>query len=198
MDEFHQNAFKIKLASAAKALGVTPAKIVSLRFPKSDTSNLSSYHLIGSLEKKFGFKHSHIDNAFRGNGHLLTKNKSKFVVVEHESGGLEILYIAGSIASIIAVIPMVLQGWNAVQRFANPKNMLIDVQARGLDETGNVQELDVSNLALATAILVEDEFQRVNGQIEGQLRRIDALEKRLAGIEDKLKSSIRAKHTKRK
>jgi hypothetical protein len=202
------NDFNAEFASAAKALGVTPEKIVSLKI----RDNVSSYNeyrdLIHSLEREFGFQCSPVTGELQGRGHLLTKEKSKVIVVEHETG-LEILYIAGSIASLIALIPIIMQGWSGLRQFANPKNPFNVVEVRRLDESGNLQEhpthnfqlhgvADASNLALTTASLLEEEFQKVNGQIEWLLPRIAALEKRLTDVEGTLKNARPAKRSKKK
>jgi len=49
---------------------------------------------------------------FQGNAFTITdRNKNKILAVEHETG-LEILYIAGSIASLIQLLPTVINAWN--------------------------------------------------------------------------------------
>ncbi|MGA2554848.1 MAG: hypothetical protein ABSG04_01055 [Verrucomicrobiota bacterium] len=208
MDQYRQNAFNIKFASAAVALGVTPEKIVSLKIRDMGGSHNEYRELVLSLEREFGFQCSSVAGELQGRGHLLTKEKSRVIVVERESG-LEILYIAGSIASLIGLIPMILQGWNAVRRFGTPKNPFNEIEVRRLDEKGDLQEhvaplfdrhgvSDASNLALTTASLLEEEFQKMKGQIERLLPRIAALEKRLTEVEGALKVGGAARRSKRR
>jgi len=208
MTDFRQNAFSVKFASAAQALGVTPEKIVSLKVRDSVSSYTEYRDLIHSLEREFGFQCSPITGELQGSGYLLAKEKSKVVLVEHETG-LELLYIAGSIASLITLVPMILQGWSALRRFSSPKNPFNEIEVRRLDASGNLQEhhthlfhdrgiADVSNLALTTASLLEEEFQEMNDQIEQLLRRTTALEKRLATVEGTLKNASPAKRNKKK
>jgi len=208
MNDYRKNAFDVKFASAAKAFGVTSDKIVSLKI-RDNVGSYSEYQdLIHSLEKEFGFHCSPVTGDLQGRGHLLTKEKTKVILVEHETG-LEILYIAGSIASLIALIPMILQGWTAVRHFADPRNPFHGIEVRRLDVSGNLQEhpthlvhrhavADSYNLALTTASLLEEEFQKVTGQIELLLPRIATLERRLTELEATLKNARPAKRTAKK
>jgi len=129
---------------------------------------------------------------------LLAKEKSQVIVVEHESG-LEILYIAGSVASLIGLIPIILQAWSAIRRFSDPANPFQNLEVRRLNEKWELQEDtihlnrhglgDISNLALTTAAgLLEDEFQKLSRHIESVLPQIAALEQRLAKVEVALKN----------
>ncbi|MGD0905287.1 MAG: hypothetical protein ABR924_20530 [Terracidiphilus sp.] len=197
MNDYRQDAFKAKFATAARAMGVTPKKIASLKL--RDTVN--SYHeyrdLIRSLEVELGFHCSAVAGDLQGRGHLLTKEKAEVILVEHESG-LEILYIAGSVASLIGLIPMILQAWNALRRFSNPGNPFQSLEVRRFNENGELKEDTVhlnrhglgeaSNMALTVAAgLLEDEFQRLTRQVESVSPQIAALEQRLAKVEAALK-----------
>jgi hypothetical protein len=119
------------------------------------------------------------------------------------------LYIAGSIASLIGIIPLILQGWNVLRQFAHPKNPFNEIEVRRLDQTGKLQEHtahlfqrhgagEASDLALTTASLIEEEFQKLHGQIEKLLPQITAMEQRLRHVEDTLTTARPAKRTKKK
>ncbi len=52
-----------------------------------------------------------LDGKFQGKAWLVSDSyQNKVILVEHETG-LEILYIAGSIASLVALVPMINAGW---------------------------------------------------------------------------------------
>jgi hypothetical protein len=108
--------------------------------------------------------------------------------------------IAGSVASLIGLIPTILQAWNALRRFSDPANPFQNFEIRRLNENGELQEDtvhldrhgvgDASNLALtAAAGLLEDEFQKLSRQIASMSPQIAGLEKRLAKVEVELKDS---------
>jgi hypothetical protein len=194
MNDYRQSAFNVKFATAAKTLGVTPEKIVSLKIRDCVGSYDVYRDMVHSLEQEFGFQSSPVTGELQGRGYLLTKDKAHVIVVEHETG-LEILYIAGSIASLIALIPIVLQAWGAIRRFADPRNPFQKVEVRKLNENGELQEDNIllnhlsvgnaSNLALtAAASLLEGEFQELNRKLESLSPRILELEQRLAKLED--------------
>jgi len=208
MDSNRQSHFNLKFASAARALGVTPDKIVSLKI----RGNVNSYNeygdLIHSLEREFGFQCSPVVGELQGHGYLLAKEKSKIILVEHETG-LEILYIVGSIASIIGIIPLVLQGWKAVRRFANPENPFENVEIRTLDEDGELREHPAHQLAgrgitaafnvgLAAVSLLEHEFHEMTALVERLSPRVSALEKRLGRVENKSKKKGPVRRSKKK
>jgi hypothetical protein len=203
MNNYRQNAFKEKFASAAIALGVTSEKIVSLKIRDLVSSYNDYRDLISSLEREFGFQCCPVTGEFQGKGHLLTKEQSKVIVVEHESG-LEILYIAGSIASLIGLIPVILQGWKALRQYSNPANPFHQVEVRKLNENGELHEDnvhlnphgvdDASHLALTvTAGLFEGEFQKLTHRVESISPQIVALEKRIAKVEVALKCAKSSK-----
>jgi hypothetical protein len=199
MNDHRQNSFHIKFNTAGNALGVAPEKIVSLKI-RDCVNSYSEYHdMVHALEMEFGVQSSPVSGELQGKGYLLIKQNSKVIIVEHETG-LEILYIAGSIASLISLIPIILQAWNALRRFTNPRNPFHAVEVRRLDEKGELHENTVhmdhhaigsqSSLALtAAANILEGELQKITGQAELLAPKITALEQRLSKVEAALKLS---------
>ena len=199
MNEHRQNSFHIKFNTAGSALGVAPGKIVSLKIRDCVNSYSEYRDMIHSLEMEFGVHSSDVIGELQGRGYLLIKQNAKVIIVEHETG-LEILYIAGSIASLIALIPMILQAWNAIRRFTNPRNPFHAVEVRRLDEKGELHENTVhmdhhtigseSSLVLtAAANILEGELQKIICHAELLAPKITALEQRLSKVEAALKLS---------
>ena len=65
----------------------------------------------------------------------------KLLAVEHETG-LEVLYVAGSVASLFGLIPLVLQGWAAIRGRFPRRHAQFDepVEVRRIDNAGRLQE----------------------------------------------------------
>lgn len=203
MNDHRQNSFNIKFTSASSALGVSPQKVVSLKI-RDCVNSYSEYHdMIHSLETEFGVQSSPVGGDLQGRGYLLVKQNAKVIIVEHETG-LEILYIAGSIASLIALIPMILQAWGAIRRFSNPRNPFQAVEVRRLNEKGELHEDTVhmdhhsvggeSSLILtAAANILEEELQKLTSQVERLAPEITLFERRLSKVETALKVSKTSK-----
>jgi hypothetical protein len=199
MNDHRQKAFSIKFTTAGDVFGVKPDKIVSLKI-RDNVGSYSEYHdMIQSLEQEFGVQSSPVRGELQGRGYLLTKEKARAILVEHETG-LEILYVAGSIASLVALVPMILQAWGAIRRFTSPHNPFHRVEVRRLNDKGVLQEDtvqmsrhctgDSSSLVLvAVAGLLEDEFKKLIRQIERTSPQITSLERRLAKVEAFVKDS---------
>lgn len=112
--DYREKAFRTKFECAALELGTVPQQIISLKLRE----NISNHHeygeLLHALTQKPGLKSTPVDGELQGNGHLVESPRTKIIVVEHETG-LEILYIAASVASLLGLIPLVLKCWNAIR-----------------------------------------------------------------------------------
>jgi hypothetical protein len=189
--DYRQEAFKKKFEDAGRHLGVAPREIISLKF-RDNVNSYSIYHeFLHVLEHEAGIQHSKIDGDLRGQGYLLSGNNSRAIIVEHETG-LEILYVAGSIASLVSIIPLVLQGWRAFRgRHAGRHDFHNQgIELRRLDENGNLIEEPfrdrgeftqipfIINKGIASAAnAMEEDLHRLKKQIESLNRRIDDLGK---------------------
>lgn len=192
---YREKAFQCKFSDAAKEFGVAPEQIVSLKARE----NVGAYHeykgLLDTLQREAGLDHSPVSGNFQGHGHLVGNAKTKVIVVEHETG-LEILYIAGSVASIIGLVPLVLRCWKAIRGHfrghRHPDFHMLEI--RRLDNNGQLIEkrnhgmglpwtesFDVVNPALLSAAEnIDGELQRLKATVEALVARVDAVEKGLA------------------
>lgn len=139
--DYRKEAFRTKFINAGKHLGVTPDQVISLKL-RDMVSSYSEYHdMLHILEAETGIPSSPIQDDLQGKGHIVGNGDQKIIVVEHETG-LEILYIAGSVASIIGMIPLVLRSWGAIRGYLNHRhsNHIHGVEIRRMDSSGNLKE----------------------------------------------------------
>lgn len=139
--DYREESFKRKFSSAAQLLDVGPDQIVSLKFREDVGSNSDYRDLLDTLQHEAGVHYSKVDGDLQGRGYIVGLEKVKLLLVEHETG-LEVLYIAGSIASSFGSIPLILQRWAAIRgrfpgrhaQFGGP------VEIRRVDNAGHLQE----------------------------------------------------------
>jgi hypothetical protein len=189
---YREENFIKKFNSASRHFGVKPNEIISLKI-REMVNSYSEYHeFLRVLEHEAGIKYSPIKGEMQGQGYLLTDGDARVIIVEHESG-LEILYIIGSVASIVGIVPLVLQGWRAFRRRHIGRNPFADeraVEIRKLDEKGHLCEdhhhdsivsgivpLNLNPAFTTTAKKMENELLQLSKQIHSLTRRLEALEK---------------------
>jgi hypothetical protein len=194
--------FKTKFSEAGRHLGVTPKNVVSLKLRENVSSYDEYRNFFRALEHEAGFRCTPVDGDLQGKGYLLSDGSSRVIVVEHETG-LEILYIAGSIASLIGILPLIVQGWRAFRGHHAGRRDFDDrgVEIRRIDEKGHLSEdhvhertlfdipLFTMNTFLASAAkTIESELQQIKEQIKSLTRRVDALEGQSAAKAKRRKS----------
>jgi hypothetical protein len=174
-----EETFRAKFAEAARLLGATPDQIISLKFRENVGSYAEYHELLVGLEQEAGITSSEVQANLQGRGHLCSNGKNKVLVVEHESG-LEVLYIVGSVASIVSLVPLVIQGWRAVRghfpQHRHPGDTCVEI--RRVDTTGSLHEqrahhlvsLSESPVALTVALaavadLVENEIKHLADRV---------------------------------
>jgi hypothetical protein len=199
--DYRAEAFRKKFSDAGRHLGVRPNQIVSLKLRENVNSYAEYREFLHALERETGLEWSEVDGELQGKGYLLSDKSSRVIFVEHESG-LEILYIAGSIASLIGLVPLIVQGWRAF-RFRHLGRHDFDhrgIEIRQLDEKGHLSEDHIhdsmvftpgpfsANAALASAAkTIECDLRRLMNQMQSLTRRVEVLEKQMAGKTKKRK-----------
>ncbi len=110
--------FRAKFQAAARELGCDSHQgILSLKF--REMTHAGDYPaLLHTLEP---LKAEEVRGDYQGHAWKLTDPKSNAIIlVEHETG-LEILYVAGASASILGLIPLVINAWKSLKgRFDRP------------------------------------------------------------------------------
>ncbi len=198
-----EQAFGAKFASGAKYLDSSPNQLASLKV----RGNVGSYHeyqeLLHALEHEAGVRSRSVQGDFQGNGYLVEQSKTKVLIVEHETG-LEILYIAGSIASLLSLIPLILRCWSVVGgdgRHHPPR--FHEIEMRRLRDDGHLIEernvgLDVpwaaplsvmNSVMISAAETIDIEIQRLRLEVCEATKRIDQLEKAAGGKRHRTKQN---------
>ena len=114
-------------------------KIVSIKY-REDTNNSDYQQLINDLRSNYpALIFNQVKGNFYGNGWLVIDNDlNRTLLIEHETG-LEILYIAGSIASLLQLIQVINSGWKVVRnkfrefRYPHDKGARIEIRVINSD-----------------------------------------------------------------
>jgi hypothetical protein len=184
--DYREKTFKEKFDCAATHLGVKPEQIISLKMRDTVTSYSDYRDLIESLKREAGFQCTEINNGLQGKGYLLTNNKNKIIIVEHETG-MEILYytisIAGSIASLICIVPIVLQTWQNIRgHFSRRNDLDQDIEIRRLDNNGHLREEHkhgIYEVIIGSFSSVFSEIEELMEDVKKLTLRVDRIEKQL-------------------
>lgn len=190
--DYREKAFRDKFASASKHLGVSADQVISLKL-RDVVSSYSEYHeMLHILEHEAGVHWSEVDGDLQGRGYLVERDDQKIIVVEHETG-LEILSIAGSIASLLSLIPLVLQCWGTLRGYLDRRqaHQFRSVEIRRFDSKGSLHEdhlhalegpsifpLSILNTALSSVARVLDaNVQELREEVRLLGDRLSAVEK---------------------
>lgn len=116
--------------------------IVSLKYRDDCVSSSEYSHLTDQyLKATLGLAVTRAEGDFWGQAWLVRdEHRNRVILVEHETG-LEILYVAGSIASLVALIPLISSGWNRLRdRFSRHE---IEPSRRGPVEVRQFSQTDI-------------------------------------------------------
>jgi hypothetical protein len=182
-------AFNAKFASASQHLGVTPDQIISMKLRDSVSSYDEYREMLEVLEHEAGLHWSEIGYDLQGRGYLVDHDGEKIIVVEHETG-LEILYIAGSIASLLGLPLIVLQYWAAVRGHLDRRHghHFASVEIRRVDTNGKLSEEHSRSLAGPSAfalsvVALSSAVRIVDADILALRHEVRLLNDRLVAIE---------------
>jgi hypothetical protein len=177
--------FLQKFSDARNYLGCGAIQdIVSLKYRSEVGIGNSDYRMfIGDvLHNELGLVTQQLQGNFQGTAWLVTdKNRTSVILVEHETG-LEILYVAGSIASLVSLIPLVNSGWRYLRgRFLERPFM------RGRNSGIEIRTIDSENKLIEQhAVSVEEYILAENlKEIVTLKARVSLLERELAKINEK-------------
>ncbi len=189
--DYREESFRRKFSSAAEQLSAKPEQVISLKIRENVGSYDEYRELVRVLKHEAGLQCSTIEADLQGHGYLVADEKTKVIIVQHESG-LELLYIAGSIASLIGIVPLVLHAWRALRGHMPGRHNMPDhgVEMRRIDSSGCLREEVLHNRpsgflpggswllpALSTtARLVEQEIANIRQDLEKLSVRVDRLE----------------------
>lgn len=199
--DYREKAFKEKFSNASLHLGVEPKQIVSLKF-RETVSSYSEYHnLLDTLQREAGISHQKLNDNFQDTRYLVADKNSKIILVEHETG-LELLYIAGSIASLVGLIPVIRQCWTGMRNHFSPHRHrdFRGIEIRKLDENGKLKEDHVSEdemfCAPLPSFLVISATQNLENEIKILKEEIKILSERIKKIEKPIARKSKTKKAK--
>ncbi len=161
--------------------------IVSIKYREHCVNHDEYLHLIEDYIKgKLNLNVKSIDGDFQGHAWLVSDNSNNEVIlVEHETG-LEILCIAGSIASIIGIFPFIISGLRFIKdRFSPHRYHDLErerIEIRKLDSKNILIENHVQNIE--TYILQENSKEN-----EKLKRKVSKLEKEVNDLKKTLKKN---------
>jgi hypothetical protein len=185
------DAFIRKFSSAQKYLGCNSIQdIVSVKY--RDGTNYSDYRefIDVFLRDGLNLELKQVQGDFQGQTWLVAGDRdNKILLIEHETG-LEVLYIAGSIASLIGLIPLINSGWKVLHsRFSDHpffRGRGTDVEIRIVDPKNQIVEKHV--------LRVEDYILSESMKEILTLRtRVEELEQELTKTKNVAKKSNRSK-----
>jgi len=206
--DYREEAFKEKFNNAAQHLGVKPQQIISLKFREMLSSYSEYHHILDILQQEGNVSYQKLNDNFQGAGYLVADKSSKIILVEHETG-LELLYIAGSIASLVGLIPLIRQCWTGMRNHFGPHHHrnFRDIEIRKLDDNGNLKENHVSEdemfcsplpsfLVISATQNLENEIKALKYEVKTLSERIQKMEKPQRKLISKGKKSKKPKRSK--
>jgi hypothetical protein len=179
--------FRGKFESARSVLKAgSLQEVISLKFRGNPMP--SEYSELIRGQHVLGLDVAPAKGDFSGQAWLVSLDRtSQIILVGHETG-LEILYIAGSIASLIGLIPLAVNGWKRLrERFGNesPSRVMEIVEVRTLDSSGSLIEHNIQDFDRFF-------FDAARNTYEQNKRKIDSLEKQVSTLKRQLASKNKA------
>jgi hypothetical protein len=189
-DAYRRAAFARKLDSAGKCLGVPSSQVVSVKV-RDDAAG--HYEYAGLLDELIALPGGHLreeaaPGEFQGRAHMVSAGEERIILVEHETG-LEVLYIAGSVASLLSLVPLILQAWGALRqrhRGHRPHGDVGHVEIRHIDEQGRLVETRIpvmSHIGSPLAVF-EHHLRMQEERIAGLERRLEHLSSLVLQVHD--------------
>lgn len=186
--DYREKAFKEKFNNASLYLGVAPIQIISLKFRETVHSYSEYHNLLDILQREANISHKKLKDNFQGTGYLISDSNSKVILVEHETG-LEILYIAGSVASLVGLVHLISQCWIRMRNHFDfhPDRDFRDLEIRKIDEKGKIKEDRVRRhgtlgMSFVPSSLIISATQNLENEIKSLKQEIKILSKRIEDI----------------
>jgi hypothetical protein len=186
---YRSQMFERKFKDAAKIFGTTPEQIVSVKLREENVSYEQYRNLVKILEQEARLHCEQIDGQLQGTAYLINDKQDKVIVVEHETG-LEILYIAGSTASLIGLIPLIIQSWRFIHNhlFGRHRHNNDDIEIRHLDNKGHLQEENIHNDFDANTMLMNPLYISSISDMAVMRREIMELRDSVRKLSDRIES----------
>lgn len=177
--DYRTDTFARRFKSAKAQLNSPKVQgIVSLKY-RDDCVNSSEYsHFVDdSLKRNLGLDVDQLDGDFGGQAWLVKDRlQNRAILVEHETG-LEILGAIGSVASLIALLPLISSAWTSLRyrfsrhRFDDPDHAGVEIRHFDhnnilIEERTPTVELYVLNLTLQDHSVLRQKVTELEGEVE--------------------------------
>jgi hypothetical protein len=197
-------SFARRFRSAEAHLGAQDLQdVVSLKFRHHYVNGPDYSQFINNhLTRNLGFDVARLDGEFGGQGWLVTdKSQNRAILVEHETG-LEILGAIGSVASLIALLPVIGAGWTSLRsrffpsRFDRPDFDAIEV--RRFDHNDVLIEQHSPSVEVYVLNTTLQDYARLRQEVDQLKAQIESLQKQLPASNKKGTVRPRGKRNRRK
>jgi hypothetical protein len=191
--DYREDAFRKKFESAAREFGVKPNQVASLKL--RENVHTSEYlEFLETLEREMGISLKKINGNLQGKGYLVSMHRARVIIVEHETG-LEILFIVGSITSIIDLMPRIVQAWRFMRKYFQRRQdthshdfLAQEIEIRRFDQNGKLLEDHIPDFEMNRMMpmelmnttfthLLENEINDLVSQVQSLTVRVEKLEK---------------------
>jgi len=203
--DYREKNFVEKFKSASQFFNCKIDDIVSVKFREVVSRHDYYTQFAETLEQNNNISVQPIKGNFQGNAFSISAYQTKLIYVEHETG-LEILYIAGSIASLIGLIPKIIQIWNFVKN-KNDRHLRDSferIETRYFDKNGKLIEehnsrFDSHNYSNISFIpFLNQDIEKINSFEKDYANEIEELKKRVQKLERKIQQLVKVKKKKPK
>lgn len=172
--------------------------IVSLKYREHCVNNSEYVYFIDHhLRNQEGLEINPVSGDFWGKAWVVSdSHKNKIILVEHETG-LEILYVAGSVASLIALIPVISIGWKWFRNmrgrtsFSHPDRE--GVELRRISTKNIIVEQQIQNIEVFLLNASLEENSALHDKVKLLEKEVSALKKAIqpeetkSGVQEKTK-----------
>ncbi len=190
--DWRKKAFLAKFQAATLELGASSHHdIESLKF-RDSTSYQDYRDLIRELAP---LKVVEVQGEYQGKAWKLTDTDgNSIIIVEHETG-LEILYIVGSVASILGLVPKVINSWKMMRNHWLPHRGRFGIDEMERRRFGKNNKLIEEPAPPLEAIML----QHLLNQHDNLSKRISSLEDEVSGLKNRIdapsKGALKKKRT---
>jgi len=192
-EDRRKKTFLVKFQAAAAELNTTSHRDVeSLKF-RGSTSSRDYRELVRELGP---LKVVEIQGNYQGKAWKLTDaDDNSIVIVEHETG-LEVLYVIGATASIIGLVPIIINTWNRMREHWSPHRGRFGPggpERRRFDRNGRLIEEPAPPVEAIMLQHLFNQYEKLNERISSLETEVSSLK---SHIDSPPKSAVKKKRAK--
>ncbi|MCB4792821.1 MAG: hypothetical protein LHV68_13210 [Elusimicrobia bacterium] len=167
--DYRRQEFLERFNAAKKLFEIKILKnIISVKFRENCVHSSDYHELVEYLKHTPNISINSI-NVNRSAWLVEDKNNNRIIVFEHETG-LELLYIAGSIASLISLIPLICNAWNCIgdrfRRYRYHNDIKNKTELRKFNNKEELVEQQIDNIETFVCKTYISEQEKLEKQIK--------------------------------